>query len=345
MSDDVAVASEASAPAVVETATPEAPKSQTPKEALLERIKEFKAKQKAEREAPAAATEPAKGEAEAQDEPAAEEPTKGDKDIELAYAKLQRKWSDAQDEIRTAREFNKKLETEHKGLLANMEAAKGDPARSLELFEKLMGRSFGDYSKWIVENADRVKERRAVASLPEEYRAELELARKEREERLTEKQKAEQTAALTSYSANVSTYLKDNADDFPLASSLGWAAAQLAEQHGVGKVRPEHIKQLETTLEANLLDTLTESTLRHLIGKHANLKTLVTSIAGATAAKPSPVTASPKGNQSESAEGPRTLSNSNTSASVVSAVLSGKDATKAKLMEGLAKIRAANSPK
>jgi hypothetical protein len=339
MPEDVIAAVTTEAPAPLTATEPAAPPL-SPRESIVAKLKAHREALKAGG-APVAEPPAAVEGAPVADEPAVEPPKDADKDLELEHAKLLRKHSETADELREAREANKKAAAEATAFKALQASAKDDPVKSLAVFEKLMGRSFGDYSKWIVDNGDKVKNGRQYASLPDEAREKLERLDRLETERAEKTQTEAQQKALTDYTGNVSTWLKGNATDYPLASQFGFAAEQLAQEHGVGKVRPEHVKALEKRLEDNLLEVLTETTLRHLAGKNDKVKQVVAAVS-ATQPKSSPVTASPKGNQSGQAEGPRGLSNSNTSAAVVSEQLSGKEALKATLMDGMRRMREAN---
>lgn len=321
-------------------ATSETAKILSNRDELLAKFKQFKADKAAKEAAPAAeTTEPAT------EEPSKEEPSakKAERDIDLEHAKLLNKHADVVEELRLARAANKSAEAEAKAFKALQADAKSDPAKAIAVFEKLMGKSYNAFNQWVIDNADKVRAAAKSSSIPDEYRTELETLRAEREARETEKKTTEQRAALTTYSGSVQKWLGENADDYPLTSQFEFAAQQLAGEQGVGKVRPEHVKALESRLEENILEVLTEKTLRHLVSKHDKVKQIVSALTG-TAAKSSPVTASPKGNQPASSEGPKALGNSSASAATTQAP-SGKDATRAALMDGLRKIREANATK
>lgn len=274
--------------------------------------------------APGATAEPDKpadgepaAEPEDKPEPAAAEPADDDDgSLELELVKARRQLADASDDAREAKAEVKALREK----LAGYEKGYGeearkklyeDPVHALDSIKQIFGRDFGELSKWFVENKEKLANRQRYADVSPEIRAELEEARKEREERRRQAEAAQQQQALATYAGKVQQYLTENADEYPLASAYDWAAQDLAAQHGIGRVRPEHIAEFEKLLRANLQQALSnERALKHLTADEKIAAVLSSVTKQPTKPAPSPAVASPANGTPAPADGQRGLGNS-----------------------------------
>jgi len=282
----------------------------------------------------------------ADDESEPEPKPKGqEKDLELDLAKAKRAAANASEDLRETRAELKALKERTTADDASRAKIKDDPVASLAAFKEIFGRSFGEYTRWLVENKATIESQQKYADLPPDVREELELAKQERAERVEQAAQAAQAAKSSKYSANVTQYLTDNAEDFPLASAAEWAAAHLVATHGVGKVRPEHIKAFEEGLAKTYVkDFSNERVIEWIVNADekvlaATQAAIAKALSKKQAPTKSPTVASPTNGTPAPADGPRGLSNSASPGTVVRSQ-DDKPTRKELLVAGIQRLRA-----
>jgi len=232
-------------------------------------------------------------------------------DLELKLSKQALKVSDLQAELRATREELKTAKSD--GPAKMLDGVKEDPLKAIGAFKEIFGRDFGEFSRWIVENADKIESSRKYATLPKEVREELELARKERAERTSTAEAEATRKQVSNYANNVALYLKENAEDYPIAFALDFSAGHLVEQFGVGKVKPEHIKAYEKNITDTIVAVISQdNVLKHLIKSNDKVKEAVLAAVNAKSQSNSQGTASKKSSPTAT-EGPSSLSNQSAS--------------------------------
>lgn len=311
--------------------TPEQPKQKlTPAERkaeLVERLKAGKARKQAERQgtAPGPSSEPVEAtdndETQADDKapekPKVDKPAEPDRELELRVAKLSRELRDAKSD---AIEWKPKAE-KFDALMGKFEKSKGDPYAAVQLLPELFGMDFGQMADFVVKNADKFQESKRYADLPPDVREEVELARKERAERQEREKKAteeqQNVQRFTSYKTKVQSFLEQNADDYPLASALEWAAGDVAASclRGNTKDALPVLRELEDTLRKNLSGAISNERVLKALATDKELRAKIVAALGPTQEpKNRPLSGSSLQNgATEQRSGSATLTNRSTS--------------------------------
>lgn len=209
-------------------------------------------------------------------------------------------------ELRTEKERASKFErtaTEASAKAAQLEKLmEGGKANPLTILEHL-GYSFEDLVKGI--NDDKFKAPEKRLDLPPEIAEKLERLDRAEREREQQAMSARAQAERAQHETQVEAYVKENAADFPLASSMDGFAKVLVEQAYASKTTD--IIPLLEKLEAGLVNELTpmlssESTIKAMVKHKPELRERLIKALGLEAAPKAPP-ADPKGIGSLSSDG------------------------------------------
>lgn len=232
--------------------------------------------------APDSAHEPAREPGAAGDSDAADEQKprpesreeREQKDLELRLSRVSRELREARAEALEAKE----AVTQYRQLTDKIKRAKSDAYSAIQLMPELYGFDFGQLADFVVQNEGRFREQQKYSQLPPDVREEIELARRERQERHEKAQKEQayqqEVERFTTYQKSAETFLESNKEDYPLSHAIGWAPGQIARtaiERGTRDARP-----LLDELEKNLRDQLVGAfgnaqVLRALVGHDRTL--------------------------------------------------------------------------
>lgn len=195
-----------------------------------------------------------------------------DKDYELRLSKKIGELERTKKELEKAKKEGELSSTELKELKKLLEDGKANPLKILKHF----GMTFDEFSRGIVE--DKFKEPEAELKLPPELQKKIDRLEKADREREAKELETAANAQRDADQKVVKDFLEANADDFPLAASMPWAAAHVIAEAYKSKatnVLPA-LQSLEEGLAGNVMTAVkSEKAFKKMLAKDPELKKLL----------------------------------------------------------------------
>jgi hypothetical protein len=190
-------------------------------------------------------------------------------------------------------------------LKAKLDSAKANP---LDLLDEL-GWDLEKLAKGVVEQGLRPRAQRM--ELPPEIRQEIDDLKRDRQQRQEREQRDQFQQMRTNQVATIKNYIGQNAESFPFAAAVDWAAESVWDSaHGSGAADGlPMLRSLEESFAANTAAVLgNERALKALLTSNPKLRETLAAALGASApSKEAPPEAS-NGSGNQGADGPRSVS-------------------------------------